>query len=85
MLQCTANFHREGRMLQHAFVRIVLLVGNVFGLNVFKNGTYKILADALYRTYEYIDQRATVSLTVCIALNHSRAGASTASSSWTAR
>ena len=85
MLQCTENFYREGRMLQRAFIGPVLLVGKVFGWNIFKNGTYKILADALYRTYEYIDQRATVSLTVCIALNPSRAGASTASSSWTAR
>ena len=80
MLQCATNFHQEGRMLQRAFIGPVLLVGKVFGWNIFKNGTYKILADALYRPYEYIDQWATVSLTVCIALNPSRAGASTASS-----
>ena len=56
MLQCATTFHQEGRMLQHTIVKWVLLVGKVFGLKVFKNGTYKILADALYRTYEYIAQ-----------------------------
>ena len=56
MQQCAVNFHREDRVLQHTIVKWVLLVGKVFGLKVFKNGTYKILSDALYRTYEYIAQ-----------------------------
>ena len=72
-------------MLQHTFIRLGLLVGNVFGLKVFKNGTYRIFANPLYRTYEYIDLRTTVSLIVYLALNPSRSGTSTTPSPSSAR